>query len=305
MRAVQAVCNHPSSDHACLRAFLIPAETEHAAGSLSKLDQYEQLMKALAASSSSEVDEIVRRFRSNPDPAPILQAIRAKLLLTPLRNVEETLGMEAEFSGRDREFRLVEDAASNSQLHQPSAMDSEQSDVSRPYANQTWTTVTHDEDFIHHLFRIYFAWQHTFFQNFPEELFRADYNSGRTRYCSKLLVNSICAAGCLLCRRTEPHQDPDEFTTAGDQFYAEAMEKLNETAGPSICTVAALCVLAHFEGARGHLRTMWDYSGRSGRMALDMSLNLMDRNGSSDSEEGEVDEEAHRHTFWGCFITDQ
>ena len=73
-----------------------------------------------------------------------------------------------------------------------------------------------------------------------------------------------------------------------------------------MCTVAAMAVLAHYEGARGHLRSMWDYCGRSGRMALDLSFHLRgSRIEHVTSLEDRMSEEAQLHTFWGCFIADQ
>lgn len=98
----------------------------------------------------------------------------------------------------------------------------------------------------------------------------------------------------------------DEFSTAGEHFYTAALENLHETQEPSVCTVAAMNVLAHYEGARGHLGNMWDYCGRSGRMALDLSFHLR-ANGLEHvtSHEERMSEEAQLHTFWGCFIADQ
>ncbi|KAF2098612.1 hypothetical protein NA57DRAFT_56266 [Rhizodiscina lignyota] len=227
---------------------------------LSRLDQYEQLVRAITFSTPTELEEIA--------------------------------------------FRLVKSTGSHNAL--PPSADPERSETPRLHTYQRWTSITHDEGFIEHLFLIYFSWQHTFFQNFPEELFRADYASGQTAYCSSLLVNSICAAGCLLSRKPEARQNPEDFSTAGVHFYSAALAELGEFRRPSICRVAALALLAHFEGARGHLRTMWDFTGRSGRMALDLSLHLRESKLDGADDGGETTyEEANMHTFWGCFIADQ
>jgi Fungal specific transcription factor domain len=170
-----------------------------------------------------------------------------------------------------------------------------------------WTTVTDDRELISHLLHLYFMWQHSFFQSFPEDLFRKDYAAGRTKYCSRVLVNAICAAGCLLSDRPEARGDPSDPETAGASFFEEGMRLLNQSDRASIPTTAGVYLLSHVEGNRGRLGAMWGLVGRSARMALDLNLHLRnDKTSFHDLSPGTKAEEAGRtHAFWGCFISDQ
>jgi hypothetical protein len=170
-----------------------------------------------------------------------------------------------------------------------------------------WTTVTDDKEFIGHLFQLYFMWQHSFFQSFPEDLFRRDYAAGNTKYCSRVLVNAICAAGCLLSDRPEARGDPSDPETAGAGFFEEGMILLNQSDRASIPTTAGVFLLSHVEANRGRLGAMWGLVGRSARMALDLNLHLRnDKTSFHDLPSETQAEEAGRiHAFWGCFISDQ
>lgn len=241
-------------------------------------------------------------MRLHFDPASVLTAIRTRSLLQPLRATGTPSGIEREYSNREQAFGLVKGTGPRIL----ESMDIEQAQGSSSASREPWTMVTQDADLIEHLFCIYFSWQHCFFQNFPEDLFREDFAIGGTRYCSRFLVNAICAAGCLLTRRAGARQIPDDPQLMGQDFCDAALQHLRDTPGSTICTVAGLGILAHFEASRGRLSGMWTYCGQSGRMALDLSLHLRDALATEEANEGSSSEEQGKmHTFWGCFITDQ
>jgi hypothetical protein len=173
--------------------------------------------------------------------------------------------------------------------------------------NHQWTTATDDMELVDHLLNVYFTWQHSFFQSFPEELFRDDYKAGRTKYCSEMLVNAICAAGCLLSDRPEAYGDPNDPQSAGSGFFDEGMKLLNQVNHSSIPTTAAVFILSHVEGYRGRLGIMWGLVGRSTRMALDLDLHRRNEKTAFDqlNPRARVEEAGRLHTFWGCFISDQ
>ncbi|OCK74707.1 hypothetical protein K432DRAFT_409640 [Lepidopterella palustris CBS 459.81] len=269
----------------------------------SKLEQYENLIRHIATSSPPEVNEIVRRLRLHEDIAMILSALRSGTLLQVLssRDFEVTPGIEAEYSTREQTFGLVKGTGTHADDNIRAL------DAHTPLMNQPWTSVTDDFEFIEHLLSLYFSWQHSFFQNFPEKLFREDMVTGRTKYCSRVLVNALCAAGCLLSRRPEARRDPNDPKTAGLDFFDEAVALLNETQTPSIPTTAALYLLCHVEGNRGQLSSLWMYAGRSSRMALDINLHLRSDKLPTDRllDNERREETARVHAFWGCFIADQ
>ena len=242
------------------------------------------------------------------DISQILDAIFTNSLLQALdqNSADTSQGLEAAFAGVDQTFGLVKGTRGSHAPHSQELRGQHPPDAHPPLHNRPWTQVTDDQEFIEHLLSLYFTWQHSFFQSFPEKLFREDMAAGRTKYCSNLLVNAICAAGCLLSRRPEARRDPKNSLTAGLDFFDEAVKLLNETQVSTIPTTAALYLLCHVDGHRGRLSSLWMFSGRSCRMALDMNLHLRSDKGPQEKLLREVDvhERARLHAFWGCFIGD-
>ena len=62
-----------------------------------------------------------------------------------------------------------------------------------PEHPREWTEVVDDSELVDHLMELYFTWQHSFFQNFIQELFQKDFDQHRTRY--------VCDLGSLPTRR--------------------------------------------------------------------------------------------------------
>lgn len=173
-----------------------------------------------------------------------------------------------------------------------------------------WTTVTNNQDLINHLLALYFTWQHAFFQSFPEKLFRADFEAGRTKYCSSMLVNAICAAGCFLSDRVETRYAFQDDSSLICRFFNEALRLLHEREHSSITTTATLYLVSYVEGTRGNLSSLWTFSGRSVLMAFDIGLHRDVHTSdpqATDEEKAEfyAEEKARVHAFWGCFHVDQ
>jgi len=271
--------------------------------------QYEAVVNAIVASNPQEVDEIVRKLRLHENLDSVLNSVRAGPFLQPLaeRDVDIHAGIEGDYPSREHVFGLTQFSSRN--LAPTDVQLGRAPEAHTPFSqtNHSWTGVTDDQEFIDHLISIYFTWQHSFFQSFPEKLFREDMAAGRTRYCSKVLVNAVCAAGCLLSPRPEARRDPNDASTADIGFFDEAMRLLRETQVSSIPTVAALFLLCHVESYRGDLGLVWNFCGQSSRMALDLSLHLRSDRAPSDdpTSEARIEEHARVHTFWGCFIADQ
>lgn len=268
------------------------------------------MISAVANSPAMDVDEIVRRLRLHEDVESILNVIGAGTLLQPLGGQEYGTdpGIVGDYSTRAQTFGLMRVGSTNPPDNERAP--SRAPNAHRPLASRDinqWTTVSQDKEYTNELLALYFSWQHSFFQSFPESLFRRDMRSGGTKYCSKLLVNAICASGCLLIPRHESTGYFGDPMAACKEFFDEAHYLLKETEVSSIPSVAGLFMLSHVEGYRGRLNMAWDYCGRSARMALDLNLHLRSDRPSSDqlSVEAEVEEMARTHTFWGCFIADQ
>jgi len=180
----------------------------------------------------------------------------------------------------------------------------------------SWTTVTNDTEVIVHLINMYFTWHYPFFTTLSKSLFYRDFLLGkpqgspkRTVYCTSLLVNAMLALGCHFTNSPKGCADPNDATTKGDAFFAEAKRLIvdnDEYEKPRLTTIQALALMSVREAGCGREAKGWVYSGMSFRMAQDMGLNL-DSGGMTNNKEpmGEKEIDARRVTFWGCFLFDK
>lgn len=168
----------------------------------------------------------------------------------------------------------------------------------------TWTTVTNDLEFVNRLLKLYFTWSHSFYILFSRECFYRDFESGRDKYCSPLLVNAICAFACHFTTEPAARTDPSDFRTAGDHFFAEAKRLLYEDdETPSLTTTQALCIMAMREPSTGRDSTGFRYMGRCMRMCVELGLHL-NNNASPVLNLTPSEIEVRKVTFWGCFTMD-
>ena len=269
-------------------------------------------MQAITAASPAESDELIQRLRRREPLERVLDLADAGGLSR--RSSPEPMESDIDPPSQPPPYHarpMVSNALAPQLGTQPSAETRRASDAHTPLSTAEgplrWTAATDDAELVEHLLDVYFMWQHSFFQNFPEPLFRQDFATGRTRYCSRMLVNAICAAGCLLSDRAEARSNPADPTTAGAAFFEEGIQLLNRSDRASIPSTAGLFLLSHVEGYRARLGTMWGLVGRSARMALDQNLHLRTEKESFDqlSPEAQNEEMGRIHTFWGAFISDQ
>ena len=180
----------------------------------------------------------------------------------------------------------------------------------------SWTEVTKDPQLIAHLINMYFNWHYPYFTTLSKNLFYRDFVKGKPRgqpkstvYCSPLLVNAMLALGCHFTSVAGAFGIPGDSRTKGDHFFAEAKRLIvenDEYEKPRLTTVQALALMSVREAGCGREAKGWVYSGMSFRMAQDIGLNL-DIGGipkdKSSLDELEID--ARRITFWGCFLFDK
>lgn len=277
---------------------------------------YERLIQAIATGPTATSEELVQRLRRREPIERIMEAATIEPPPIPQHTAADTMDIDSAAAERlqthvharpmrgnalapDR-LGMGKDFGRAPNAHTPPRVRS-QADAIR------WTTVTEDQEFVQHLLDVYFTWQHTFFQNFPEHLFRRDFEQGGTKYCARVLVNAICAAGCLLSSRPEARADPLDPSTAGAGFFEEGMVLLNQSDRSSIPSTAGLFILSHVEGYRAKLGAMWGLVGRSARMTMDLQLHLRNESVVADmrGSEEQMEEAARIHAFWGCFVSDQ
>jgi hypothetical protein len=169
------------------------------------------------------------------------------------------------------------------------------------YHKGSWTTVTDDLAFVERLLNLYFQWSHPFYVIFSRECFLRDFQSGRQKYCSPMLVNAILAYACHFTDEPAGRTDPENFRTAGDHFFAEARRLLYEDETPSLTTTQALCVMAMREPSAGRDSSGFMYIGRCLRMAVELGLHL---NTTASPKFTPSEIEVRKVTFWGCFVVD-
>jgi hypothetical protein len=263
-------------------------------------DSLDIIFGAIKSASDAELAEIVQRIRSNDDLKPLADSIRHNVPLP------EGSGSPPSFEGDLSEIMgkptLDESGETRYFGHTSSLSLARQKDVPArsEVSSELWTKVTLDKEFISHLLNLYFCWSHPFYPIIHKQCFLNDYELGRTKHCSSLLVNVILAVACPLSDRPEARANPDDANTAGDHFFAEAKRLLDEDEQSSLTTIQSLALMSIREPNHGRDSTGYGYMGRSVRMALELGLHL------SYPVDGLValsasEAEARRQTFWAVF----
>ena len=172
------------------------------------------------------------------------------------------------------------------------------SDAKRPPT--TWTGVTNDVHLVRHLLALYFCWEYPTFASLSKEHFLKDFNSGRHRYCSPVLINALLALGCRFSEQPRTRADPNDPRTAGDHFFKEALRLLSrESNHHNLTTIQALGIMSIREASCGRDSESWYYAGQSIRLTTEMGLHRL-------AGDGDADELAvQAATFWGAFALDQ
>lgn len=170
------------------------------------------------------------------------------------------------------------------------------------YADKPWTTITQDSALVKHLVSLYFCWEYPTFSSLSKEHFLPDFETGRHRFCSPLLVNIIAALGCRFSDRLAVQATQDAEHLLADQFYAEAeMLWEKEKFDPSLATIQARGLMSLWETSRGRDSRGTFYSKQAIIMAIEMGIHLYDH--ATELSEAEVD--VRSATFWGAFVLDQ
>lgn len=160
-----------------------------------------------------------------------------------------------------------------------------------------WFQVPQDVEFVEHLLSLYFCWAHPFLPFFSREYFLQDMERGKTDFCSPLLVNAVLAFACHYSDRPGARADPNNSSTAGDTFFAEAKRLLERNEKSCLTTVQALGVMSARECSRGNDSTAYQLAGRCLRMALELGLHLSVIGSGLRTSEVEV----RKITFWAVF----
>ena len=163
--------------------------------------------------------------------------------------------------------------------------------------SQAWFRRPQDLELVEHLFDLYFTWIHPFYHPFSRNQFLADFRTARMDHCSAILVHAILALGCHYSDRAEARTDPQNSNTAGEHYFSEAKNILEQEEKPLLTTVQALAIMSFRETSQGRDSNGYQLTGRAVRTALELGLHLSMI--GKDSSPAEY--EARKITFWGIF----
>lgn len=163
-----------------------------------------------------------------------------------------------------------------------------------------WTKLGLSDTVVEHLLLLYFCWEYPIFSSLSKRHFAQDFNIGRGRFCSSLLVNAILAVGCLFSDQIEARMDPHDSETAGMHCYAEAERLMLCHKDRPVTVVQAMGLMSSWNASWGDYRKARFYAGQSMRMAIEMGLHR-----DSSTDETKDYREVCNVTFWGAFMLDQ
>ncbi|KAL6900102.1 fungal-specific transcription factor domain-containing protein [Trichoderma evansii] len=163
----------------------------------------------------------------------------------------------------------------------------------------SWTSITNDVNLVQHLLALYFCWEYPTFASLSKEHFLHDFQDGRHRYCSPILVNALLALGCRFSTQPMTRANPNDPYSSGDHFFKESQRLFNEEMDHhSLTTIQALGIMSIREASCGRDSESWYYAGQSIRLALEMGLHRI----HDDDDEDEL--AVQSATFWGAFALD-
>jgi hypothetical protein len=162
--------------------------------------------------------------------------------------------------------------------------DSDEMMESDDEAPSRWTSVTQDDQRIHHLMALYFAWIHPVHMFFSERHFIDSFKARNRTYCSPALVNAICALGSRYCIARGGNEVA--ITRLGDRFTQQVWADLRAEKSMTPVSLVVYAIMFLVQVSAGQARDAFSHL----RLAVD-SLADIDRDGWSD--------EAFQVTFFG------
>ncbi|QIW97462.1 hypothetical protein AMS68_002980 [Peltaster fructicola] len=252
-------------------------------------DALDVIVASLRALPEHEAISLLHSLRTDTNPDVIAASLRNNVDL-PQNYAAQTL--EADFAQQASQPSDESSAAS-----EPLSTLSVTPHIKTNLRNAPCARTLHDTEFIDHLLQLYFSWIHPFHQFVSQEHFLHDFHNGRDDYCSAALANAVLAFACHYSDRQAARTNHYNPATAGDMFFAEAKQHLEQAEKPSLTLVQALGIMSLRETSMGRDSNGYQYAGRCVRMAIELSLHLPIPGNSQP-----IDEEQRKTTFWGAFI---
>ncbi|KAL2040459.1 hypothetical protein N7G274_006902 [Stereocaulon virgatum] len=151
-----------------------------------------------------------------------------------------------------------------------------------------WTKVCTSQKLVGHLFDLYFTWVHPVHMLFSEMDFKIEFRHNLDTYCSRSLVNAICAMACHLLdgENERGRRNVIDAATLRDGFMAEARTTLTPETFSHMTSIQSFAIMYLVELSSGKARSAVGYL----RSAVE---NLKTSSGPQQSDE------AKEVTFWG------
>lgn len=128
-----------------------------------------------------------------------------------------------------------------------------------------WTDVSSSQTLIGHLFDLYFTWVHPIHMLFSELDFKYSFRTNEGHYCSRALVNAICAMACHLLENEGaqspklPQGDIGDAATLREGFMNEARKHLTRKTYQEMTSVQAFAVMYLVEFSSSEARKALGY----------------------------------------------
>jgi len=128
-----------------------------------------------------------------------------------------------------------------------------------------WTDVSSSQTLIGHLFDLYFTWVHPVHMLFSELDFKYTFRTNEGHYCSRVLVNAVCAMACHLLENEGAHsprltqESGRDAATLREGFMIEARKHLTRGTYHEMTSIQAFAVMYLVEFSSSKARIALGY----------------------------------------------
>lgn len=138
---------------------------------------------------------------------------------------------------------------------------------------RNWTSVTSDTDILVSLMSAWTTCEYSYYHYLDREIFLDDVASGRTDFCSSLLVNALLASACFHSSVVKDREKPFSETSMTTMFYKEARRLWDSEEGQDSLTKlqAGICLFLVL-GKHGRDKVGYTFLVEACKIAGNMNL---------------------------------
>ncbi|KAJ4293412.1 hypothetical protein N0V90_008695 [Kalmusia sp. IMI 367209] len=205
------------------------------------------------------------RFRPEPEALAILHKIRAE---SPDTSPSQRIQNLTDFVRNDPSNPLPPPTSIEALLHPATDGSSDP----RLKATHNWTTITKDSRFLTLLMTLWHKWEYSYYHYLDWDIFLDDLASGRSDFCSELLVNALLASASfhssLVKNRSKPFGD-----SMISRFYREARRLWEAEEGEdNLARIQAALALFMVFGKHGRDKVGYMFLQEACRIARQLGL---------------------------------